>query len=223
MQASTPIAGPAQATIAQAQAWAGNAKANQAFIDVAPIYWRIGKEMGIRPEIAYAQSALETGFGKFGGVVNQSFHNWSGLKTAQGGSNSDPNAHARFPNDETGVRAHLQHLGLYAGVPLAGPIVDPRHFPTVRGTATTVEALGGKWSPAADYGTVIVRDYLHPLLTTARVDAPASIPHWAQQDHDELRAAGLLNNDHTGDLDKPATEGMVFALVNRLRKIKDKQ
>ena len=51
------------------------------------------------------------------------------------------------------------------------------------------------------------------------LDIPAAVPqHWAQQDHDELRAAGILLSDHTALLDQPATEGVLFALINRLRK-----
>jgi len=221
LAAGTPIAGPAQATVVQAQEWARQRKADQAFIDVAPIYWQLAAAIGIRPEVAYSQAAKETAFGRFGGVVTRDFHNWCGLKTTQGGSNSDPNAHARFPDDETGVLAHLQHLALYAGVEVTGKIVDPRHFLSIRGTATTVEALGGKWAPSPDYGQSIVRDYLTGLLSTKvstpPVDNPVEKPHWAQRDHDELRAAGFLLNDHT-DLDAPASKGIVFALANRLRK-----
>jgi N-acetylmuramoyl-L-alanine amidase/Mannosyl-glycoprotein endo-beta-N-acetylglucosaminidase/Copper amine oxidase N-terminal domain len=166
----TPIAGQAQATVEQAQEWARQRKAAQAFIDVAPIYWRIGTELGIRPEVGYAQAAKETGFGRFGGVVSRDFHNWCGLKTTKVGSNTDPLAHARFLNDEEGVRAHLQHLALYAGVEVKGEIVDPRHFPSVRGTAKTVESLGGKWAPAAEYGKEIA-ELLADLLTT-KVSTP---------------------------------------------------
>ncbi|RNB72208.1 copper amine oxidase N-terminal domain-containing protein [Brevibacillus panacihumi] len=44
-------------------------------------------------------------------------------------------------------------------------MVDPRHFPSVRGTAKTVEALGGKWAPAVEYGNAIT-DLLAGLLAT---------------------------------------------------------
>ncbi|MBO8162357.1 MAG: N-acetylmuramoyl-L-alanine amidase [Brevibacillus sp.] len=168
--AGTPIAGAAQATLGQALAWARSRNADQSFLKVAPIYWEIAGEMGIRPEVAYAQSAKETAFGRFGGTVDRSYHNWCGLKTREGGASGDPGAHARFPDDETGVRAHLQHLALYAGLEVQGDIVDPRHFPWLKGTAVTVEALGGRWAPSADYGVSIVRDYLEPLQNT---EAPA--------------------------------------------------
>jgi N-acetylmuramoyl-L-alanine amidase len=47
---------------------------------------------------------------------------------------------------------------------------------------------------------------------------PTEQPHWAKKDNDELVAAGILSNDHTLTLDKPATEGMVIVLVNKIRK-----
>ena len=33
---------------------------------------------------------------------------------------------------------------------------DPRHFASIKGTAKTVEELGGKWAGASNYGTTIV-------------------------------------------------------------------
>jgi len=162
----TPILGKPQATLEQAQAWARTRKASDDFIAVAGLYWKLAPTLNVRPEVAYAQSAKETAFGRFGGVITRDFNNWCGLKTTKGGSNSDPNAHARFPDDRTGVLAHLQHLALYAGQTVTGKIVDPRHFSSIEGTAKTVEALGGRWAPSKDYGQSIVWDYLTPLLKT---------------------------------------------------------
>jgi len=165
----TLILGPAQATIEQAQAWAKSRQAAQVFIDLAPLYWQEAPYRGgVRPEVAYAQAGKETAFGRFGGVIpGPEWHNWCGLKTTQGGGNYDPNAHAKFADDLTGVQAHLDHLALYAGAPgypLPGT-PDPRHFPYLAGTAPTVESLSGKWA-GAGYGESIVRDYLAGLLAT---------------------------------------------------------
>jgi len=151
----TPILGKPQVTQAQASAWAIRKGATWVFRSLVPLYWWNGGVLGIRPEVAYAQAAKETGFGRFGGVINETFHNPCGLKTRTGGGNYDPEAHQRFPDWPEGVLAHFQHLGLYAGAkgfPAADPI-DPRHFPYLLGTATTVEALGGRWAPSLSYGT----------------------------------------------------------------------
>ncbi|MCX7708738.1 MAG: peptidoglycan recognition protein family protein [Clostridia bacterium] len=52
----------------------------------------------------------------------------------------------------------------------------------------------------------------------AAFDHPISKSHWAKQEQDELLAAGILKEDHSGSLDKPATEAFVICLINRLRK-----
>lgn len=138
--------------------WAGMHAATGVFADLADLYWHLAPRVGgVRPEVAYAQAAHETGFGHFGGTdpvfsVDQTAHNWCGLKTHDG------SATARFPDDPTGVVAHLQHLALYAGAggyPLVGA-VDPRHFASILATAQTVESLGGHWAPDPNYGISVV-------------------------------------------------------------------
>ena len=186
----TPILGQAQATVQQAQAWARSRNAAQVFIDLAPLYWlEAPLRGGVRPEVAYAQAAKETAFGRFGGVIpGPEWHNWCGLKTTSGGGNYDVNAHAKFPDDLTGVRAHLDHLALYAGAPgypLPGT-PDPRHFPYIAGTAKTVESLSGKWA-GAGYGESIVRDYLAGLLATPEPETPVE-----DQEKEQLRAEVLV-------------------------------
>lgn len=171
----TPILGPPQATVAQAQAWARSRNAAQVFVDLVSLYWQEApKRDGVRPEVAYAQAAKETAFGRFGGVIpGPEWHNWCGLKTSQGGGNYEVEAHAKFSSDIEGIRAHLDHLALYAGA--AGyPLVDtpdPRHFPYIAGTAKTVEELSGRWA-GAGYGESLVKDYLAGLLATPE-PAPA--------------------------------------------------
>lgn len=144
--------------VEKAERWARANNATPMFVSLASYYWRYAPERGVVPEIAYAQAAKETGFGNFGGVIDESFCNPCGLKIAAGGDNKDPKAHQRFPNWHVGVIAHLDHLALYAGA-LGYPYVDtpdPRHFPSILGTAKTVEALGGKWAPSKTYGNEIV-------------------------------------------------------------------
>lgn len=177
----TAIIGPASATVRQAQAWAKKRGAAQTFIDIAPIFWRLAQEHGgVNPAIAYAQSAKETGFGKFGGVLDESYHNPCGLKIKQGGGNNDPAAHKRFVSWDEGIAAHLDHLALYAGA--AGyprsNTPDPRHFSYIKGKASTVEALGGAWAPSKDYGVSIINNYLKDLQSTPEpVQPPPTQPN----------------------------------------------
>ncbi len=170
---SHPIVGKATATAAQAKTWAKNNGATSLFIELADTFWRIAQAAGVNPVVAYAQSAKETGYGHFKGVLDASFMNPCGLKTTAGGANNDPNAHKRFSSWEEGITAQVDHLALYAGAPgypKAGT-PDPRHFPYLKGTAPTVEQLGGKWAPASTYGTDIVA-MMAKLEATKAATAP---------------------------------------------------
>jgi hypothetical protein len=162
----TPIIGSPFTTQATAERWAEARGASPRFVANAQLYWVIATDRGIRPEVAYAQSAKETAYGNFGGVIDASFRNPCGLKTAAGGSDSDPDAHMRFDTWSQGITACVDHLALYAGAPgyPRANTPDPRHFPQLHGTARTVERLGAAWAPAPDYGLSIVNDYLTPLL-----------------------------------------------------------
>jgi N-acetylmuramoyl-L-alanine amidase len=162
---ATPIMGDTVATANQAFKWAEAKGAHGRFVDVIRLYYQQAPQLGVRADVALAQSAKETRYGQYGGTVPPEYHNWCGLKTTKGGSNSDPSAHAQFPDDATGVRAHLEHLHLYAAGAVANP-VDPRHFTRVAGTAHSVEALGGKWAPSSTYGNSIVDGFLTPLIET---------------------------------------------------------
>lgn len=153
---ATAILGPARCTADAAADWAERRGAPAYWCELAHAYWEICWVLGVRADVAYAQGCKETNFGRFGGVIDARFHNPCGLKTAAGGGNYDPAAHAVFPDWRTGIRAHIEHLHLYADRPLE-PHVDPRHFPQLAGTAPTVEALSGRWAPSPTYHESILR------------------------------------------------------------------
>lgn len=172
----TPILGEAIATLKQAKIWAKDRKATEEFIELADLFWEIAPKLNIRPDIAYAQSAKETAFGRFGGVLNNTYHNTCGLKTSKGGGNYDPNVHQKFPDWETGILAHVQHLAIYAGITVVPPIVDPRHFSFIKGKAKTVEELGGAWAGNPNYGVSIIDAYLKPMINTIVPEEPLPEP-----------------------------------------------
>ncbi|MGN0144886.1 MAG: N-acetylmuramoyl-L-alanine amidase [Clostridium sp.] len=158
-------------TVEQAKKWAKSKGATETFINLAELYFKYAKTCGnVNPGVAYVQAAKETGYGKFGGVLDESYHNPCGLKTSSGGGDKDPNAHQRFNSWDEGVQAHLDHLALYAGA--AGypksNTYDPRHFVTIKGNAPTVNSLGGKWAPSSTYGEEINTLYRN-LLDSAGV------------------------------------------------------
>lgn len=98
---------------------------------------------GVKAEVAFAQAMHETGFLRYGGVVDSGAYNFAGL----GATDNDPNP-ARFSSILEGVQAHVQHLKAYASTePLNNPCVDPRFGLVRRGTAFCVEWLGINENP----------------------------------------------------------------------------
>lgn len=160
-----------EVTAAQAKKWAQSKGATDTFADLAKLYWKYAEECGgVNPGIAYVQAAKETGYGRFGGVLDESYNNPCGMKTSSGGGDYDKEAHQRFNSWDEGVQAHMDHLALYAGAdgyPKANTY-DPRHFVTIKGKATTTNSLGGKWAPSQTYGEEIGKLYMS-LMDSAGV------------------------------------------------------
>lgn len=170
----TPIMAKPTATVAQMQEWARGKKAHEKFVELAPVYFDISNMVGVNPIVIYAQSAKETGYMNFGGVLDITYNNPCGMKTTTGGPNQDPNAHQRFGDWAQGIRAQVDHLALYAGAPgyPQWDTPDPRHFAYLHGTAKTVEELGGKWAGSATYGTDIVK--MMKEIESIRVEEPVA-------------------------------------------------
>lgn len=167
VQASTTdfkIISDTEVTIKDAKKWAKSKGATETFIDLADLYFEYSPEHGeVNPAIAYVQAAKETGYGRFGGIIDESYKNPCGLKIAAGGGDTDPNAHQKFKNWDEGVQAHLDHLALYAGAKGypkdASDTYDERHYITIKGKATTVNSLGRKWAPSPTYGEEVSKLY----------------------------------------------------------------
>ena len=106
---------------------------------------------GINSDVAFAQMCLETGFLRFGGLVQPEFHNYCGL-----GAMDAEHPGEVFPDEQTGVRAHIQHLQAYATteeVALHKELVDPR-YNWVHKTKfiETIYQLAGTWATDPMYG-----------------------------------------------------------------------
>ncbi len=156
---STPIASAALVSLPEAQKWAEGKKAHQRYIDIAPLYWEYGRKTGIRPEVLYAQAALETGFGHYNGLVPSEYNNWAGIKIGSSSGNK-PEDHQQFDTPQEGVRAHFNHVSAYVGLEPIGEPHDRYHL-IIRlnwaGTVETVEGFSGKWAPSPAYHERIVR------------------------------------------------------------------
>ncbi len=168
-EGKVPIRGePRIDTYRQMQAWAESRGAHRRFVDIATLYWEYGKKTGLRPEVLYAQSAKETAFGHYTGVVSPEQNNWAGIKTADA-SGDRPEDHESFDTPEEGVRAHFNHMKAYVGMEPSGETHE-RYYVVMSlswaGEVECVKMLGGKWAPAPDYGESIVNNYLADLLAT---------------------------------------------------------
>jgi N-acetylmuramoyl-L-alanine amidase len=151
---ATPIFGTSTVSLEAAQAWARSRGAHQRFIDVAQWFWQHAPVYGIPPEIPYGLASWETNWGKYTGVVPWTHHNWGGIKTKTGWSDTDPEHHQKFANDEDGAVAVIQHLYRYGGktaLPTGETLIDPR-YGLVSKFTDTVEGLGGAWAPSPTYG-----------------------------------------------------------------------
>ena len=122
---------------------------------LAQLYISEGAAEGVRGDLAFCQSCLETGYWQFKGDVKPTQNNFAGIGTTGGGV-----AGHSFPDAQTGIRAQIQHLKAYATKDvLKNPCVDPRYSLVAKGSAPTVEGLSGKWAASKDYAANILAVY----------------------------------------------------------------
>lgn len=109
---------------------------------------------GINSDVAFVQMCLETGFLTFTGLVSPEMHNYCGL-----GAIDAAHPGEWFPNEQTGVRAHIQHLHAYGTTgQLQQVLVDTRYeFVHPRGKAPEIFQLAGTWAADTNYGDKLDR------------------------------------------------------------------
>lgn len=120
---------------------------------LASLYIEESAVEGVNSDVAFVQMCLETGFLRFGGLVTENMNNFCGL----GAVSAEQRGHF-FPDERTGVRAHVQHLKAYGStVPLVGELVDPRYsYVTPRGKSPGILGLSGTWAADRQYGAKII-------------------------------------------------------------------
>ncbi|MDA3904547.1 MAG: glucosaminidase domain-containing protein [Bacteroidales bacterium] len=102
---------------------------------------------GVNQDIAFIQMCLETGFLTYTGSVKSHQNNFAGLGAVNNKASGE-----YFPDVQTGVRAHIQHLKAYASThDLFHELVDDRFRFVKRGIAPTIYDLTGKWATDKDY------------------------------------------------------------------------
>ena len=115
---------------------------------------------GVCPEVLYAQVMKETGYLRFGNLVQANQCNFGGV-----GATGPGNPGYTFSSVREGLRVQAQHLKAYATTePLNNPCIDPRFNLVSRGCAPMTTDLNGRWAvPGKGYGeglNAIVLDVL---------------------------------------------------------------
>ena len=123
------------------------------FASIAVDYMRHGRELGVRWDYAFFQMIVETNSLKFTGDVAPAQNNFAGLGATGGGVKGE-----YFRTVSDGVRAHLQHLMIYAGIRVDDPVADRTRkvqswgildrWRSRYGRAITFSDVGSKWAPA---------------------------------------------------------------------------
>jgi len=135
-------------------------------LELAEFFISEGSAEGVRGDMAFCQSILETGWFKFGGQVLPEQNNYGGLSDAC------------FMSPQLGVRAQIQHLKAYASTaPLKQENADPRFHLVARGAAPYWEDLNGLWAVPGDaYGQTIIRLYEAALESAVKEDSLSAGP-----------------------------------------------
>ena len=158
----TEIMGRAAATLDQMESYikSKNPSVARSVLDMLPLYLSEGEAEGVRGDIAFAQSCLETGNFTFSGsAVTLEQNNFCGLGVTQRGKTG-----LSFDTPQLGIRAQVQHLKAYASTEaLVNEKADPRFRYVTKGCAPYVEWLGQKenpqgkgWAAGEKYGEKIL-------------------------------------------------------------------
>lgn len=175
------VLGPSTVTAPELAAWFATtghtADATVPIAQLAADYLSAGTQTGVRADLAFTQSIIETGYFSFpaGGQLGGADNNFAGIGAC------DSCSHGwTFPDALTGVTAQMELLEAYASptkvpTPLIGPV-------GVGGCCTTWTALAGTWASNKSYGLEIlslykrILDWVIPqrLLATG-LAAPGSV------------------------------------------------
>ena len=157
------IMGHAQATAEQMKDYIKrvNPLVPESVEKMIPLYLIEGETEGVRGDIAFAQSCLETSNFTFeDSSVTLDQNNFAGIGVVQNGMKGNS-----WKKPQLGIRAQIQHLKAYASSEdLEGKCVDNRFGYVTRESAPYVEWLGIQenpngvgWAAGKNYGKEIIR------------------------------------------------------------------
>ncbi len=168
------LLGPSRLTAAQMAAFVSNGHTPHITVSIeqlAQIYVEEGNALGVRADMAWAQSIVETGsFGFAGSMVHPSDNNFSGIGACDSCSHGNP-----YPTARLGVRAQMQLLRGYAdpNPPHGYVIYPPKPY---RGSAPTWWQMGnGHWATSTRYASSVISVYGR-MLDFAHINLSYSPP-----------------------------------------------
>src|SRR5262245_54313230 len=142
-----------------------NAQLDPRYDAIATEYMRQGEMLGLRWDFAFYQMIVESGAlsywrGHRAGDVKPAQNNFAGLGATGKGERGES-----FPDVTTGVRAHLEHLLLYAGRPVDNPVAQRTRNVRDWGVLTswhqtftrpiTYADMSTRWAQSKTYGTML--------------------------------------------------------------------
>ncbi len=181
--AVTPVMGPSRLSAEQIASWFSKQGITPLISipipDLARLFVDEGNAQGVRGDIAFAQSVLETGWFRYlGSMVKPGDNNFAGLGACDSCARGNI-----YATPEEGVRAQIQHLWAYADpgadpARTARPLADTR-FAYVRpyGKAPTWEAMGnGNWATGGGYTGKILGVYASMLRHNGLQPTTVTVP-----------------------------------------------
>lgn len=205
---STLIMGNSIATVEQMRTYikSKNSSIAESVLDMIPLYISEGNTEGVRGDIAFAQSCLETGNFEFkGSAVTLDQNNFAGMGVTSNGMKGNS-----WNTPQLGIRAQIQHLKAYASdEDLVNECVDTRFKYVVRKCAEYVEYLGMKenptgngWSSGKGYGESILT-ILNSILSIKLTES-SNTKSYAEK---AVEWAVNIANDDTHGYDQAKREG----------------
>jgi hypothetical protein len=158
-QESPSVLGPSLLTAGELAEWYRSTGRQPhltvALEDLAASYVAVGANAGVRADVAFAQSMVETGYFDFPafGQVAVADNNFAGIGACDSCATG-----FHFPDAVTGVQAQMQLLHAYATTaqPVPGPLPGPF---SVSGCCPTWLQLTGVWATSGTYGVAILKVY----------------------------------------------------------------
>jgi hypothetical protein len=162
---ASPIMGPSMLSAGQLAAFVrahgGHPRTSVSIDALAQIYIEEGQKVGVRGDVAFAQSILETGWFEFSkSMVDPGDNNFAGV-----GACDTCKTGYTFPNARTGVRAQMQLLRIYVDRDVTvNSLPDPVLLPGslrlgFRGRVKSWWDLTGRWATASNYGNALYDVY----------------------------------------------------------------